>query len=88
MARRSPQDRPKRPARSPSPSGGGKSRKAAGAAPGPAVGLVAVTVRVPPDLADRLKLAAVTRRIQRVEPMTAQGIVENAVRAWLDAHKH
>ncbi len=48
--------------------------------------LVMITARIPRDLAGTLKIVAIEREVERVEPSTVQGIVADAVRDWLKAH--
>lgn len=42
-----------------------------------------LTVRLPRELVDELKLVAVQRRVQRKPPTTQAAIIETALRDWL-----
>lgn len=47
-----------------------------------------VSVRLPRSLVNGLRLAATKRQIDRTPPDSVQGIVEQAVTAWMRMHKY
>jgi hypothetical protein len=50
--------------------------------------LVQISARVPRELANALKLAATTREISGRQPHTQAGMIETALRAWLQREGH
>ena len=57
------------------------------AAPDSAPGAtVSMTFRLPVDISKRMLQIALNRRLCRLHPWSQQGIVADALRAWLDSH--
>jgi hypothetical protein len=49
-------------------------------------GTVSMTFRLPVDISKRMLQIALNRKLCRLHPWSQQGIVADALRAWLDSH--